>query len=88
MMSYEKLVAAIEKLETDGIISLDEFEQLPFIQKRKQYFSVPNPTMMEKAIIIIRNKRNGHEGPSKRTTITEIYEEGKPVKRIIKTERF
>lgn len=88
MMNYEKLIAAIEQLEIDGIISFDDFEKLPFHEIRNQYFSLPKPTMMDKAIIIIRAKRDGNSGPLEYKTRTVTYEEGKPVKIKTITHRF
>lgn len=89
MLSYEKLVAAIEQLEVDDIISFDEFDKLPFYEIHKQYFTMPNPTMMEKAKIVIRDKRSGKDGPSEYKTITEFYDEdGKVTKTITKTQYF
>lgn len=89
MLSYEKLLVAIEQLEIDGIISFDEFKIMPFHEIRKQYFSVPNPTMMDKAIIMITDKRNGKGGPSEHKTITEFYDENGNVKKTItKTQYF
>jgi len=65
------------------------FYKLPFYEIRKQYFSVPNPTMMEKAKIIIRDKRNGKEDLSEYKTVTEFYDEnGKVTKTVTKTEYF
>jgi len=88
MISYDKLIAGIEQLEKNNIISFDEFEKLPFLEIRKRYFSIPNPTMIEKAKILIRDKRDGKKGPSEFITITDTYKEGEIVKRVIKRDLF
>lgn len=53
-LSYEKLINAIEELETKGIISFDEFKKLSHLDRKQKYFAVPNYTMMEKAIIKLK----------------------------------
>lgn len=88
VFSYEKLVAAIENLESDGIISFEEFRKLPYYEIKKQYFSMPNPTMMDKAIIIIEDKRSGKEGPSEYITTTQTIKDGKVVKSVTRIQRF
>lgn len=88
MLSYKNLIAAIEELEKDNIISFDEFEKLPYYEIQKQFFSIPNPTMIAKVKIMIRDKRNGKEGLSEYTIITEVHVEGKITKRVIKTQQF
>ncbi len=88
MFSYEKLVAAIEGLETNGIISFEEFKKLPYYEIKKQYFSVPNPTMMDKTIIMIADKRSGKNGPSEYTRGTQYIEDGKVVKIVKRTDYF
>jgi hypothetical protein len=88
MMSYDKLIAAIEQLETDGVISFNEFKELPLFVIRKHFFQMTNSTMMRKAIIKLEDKRQGKTGPSEYTTVTIIETPGKPTKTIIKTEKF
>ncbi|MGZ3884263.1 MAG: hypothetical protein ACXVPQ_00260 [Bacteroidia bacterium] len=87
MYDYPRLIAAIEQLEKDGIISFDEFEKLPFHKIQKQYFSTPQPTMIMKAKIIIRDKREGKTEPSEYSCKTTI-QEGDKIKDILKTYRF
>lgn len=86
--SYEKLVAAIEKLETENIISFEEFKKMPYHEIKRQYFSMPNPTMMERAIILIEDKRKGKEGPSEHTTVTKTFKDGTLFKTVTKTKYF
>lgn len=88
MFSYDKLVVAIEGLEANNIISFEEFKKLPYYEIQKHYFSTPNPTMIEKAKIMIENKRTGKVGPSEYTSATIIREEGKPTKIIKRIHRF
>lgn len=88
MYNYDGLIKAIEQLEKDGIISFDEFEKLPYYEIKKQFFKMPQPTMMEKAKIIIRAKRDGNTGPLEYTTGTVYHEEGKPTKIKTITHRF
>lgn len=88
VFSYDKLIAAIEKLESDGVISFEEFKKLPYYEIKRQYFSMPQPTMIEKAKIMVEDKRSGKEGPSEYISSTITIEEGKPDKIIKRIHRF
>ncbi|MBK7957224.1 MAG: hypothetical protein IPK03_03400 [Bacteroidetes bacterium] len=88
IISYSTLVNSIEQLEIDNVITFDEFEKTPLHIIRKFYFKMPNPTMMRKAIIYIRNKRDGNTGPNEIVTTTQFIEKGQVTKVQIKTERY
>lgn len=83
-LSLENLISAIEDLEHNNIISFDDFKKLSFLEIKKKYFSMSNPTMIDRAIIKITDQRNGKEGPSTHTVVTETIKNGKLIKTSIR----
>ena len=79
-LSLENLITAIEDLETEGIISFENFKGLTFLESKKKYFSMSNPTMIERAIIKIADYRSGKNGPSEDIVIKKTIKDGKLVK--------
>lgn len=88
MISLENLIIAIENLETKGIISFEEFKQLPYKDIQSRFFAMPQPKTIHKAIIKITDKRNGKTGPSKYVTVKEYSVNGIPTKVEERVEYF
>src|SRR5688572_25823628 len=79
MISIENLISAIEDLDSNGIISFEEFKELKYTEIKKQYFLMPNSTQVTKAIIKIEDKRAGKKGFSEYTEIIGHYMNGQIV---------
>lgn len=78
MISLESLVKEIIKLEKEGVILFDDFENLDYKEIQDKYFLMPNPTQVAKAKIKVRDIKNGHEGLSSFTTRTLTNRNGSP----------
>ena len=87
-LSLENLIAAIEELESKNIISFENFKALTFLEIKRKYFSMSNPTMIERAIIKITDHRSGKSGPSVDIVITETIKDGRVVKTSTRTTYF
>jgi hypothetical protein len=88
MISFETLVSAIEELEEKGVISLEEFKNLPYPEIKRRFFRMPASTTIQKAIIKITDKRNGHKEFSTQDTVTEYWENGELKKIVVRTSIF
>jgi hypothetical protein len=74
MLNFENLIAAIEKLDADGIISFENFKALSFSEIRKKYFVMPNHGLMLKAITRLSDMREGKEVSSVVTSVTKKFD--------------
>lgn len=72
-LSLENLITAIEDLVSEGIISFENFKGLTFLEIKKKYFLMSNPTMIERAIIKIADYRSGKNGPLEDIVIKKNY---------------
>ncbi len=86
-MSFEKLVAAILKLEEDKIISFEEFKSLSYKKIQEEYFGMTTETQMTKAMIKIQDLKEGKTGQSSLTIKETIISSNGKIK-IKETKHF
>ena len=58
ILSFEKLIKAIEDLDEKGIISFENFKALHFSKINSKFFSLVAPEKVDIAILTIDYKRN------------------------------